>query len=257
LGAVLELPVVNVPGYVFGGFYTDPSYEFELNAAEPISGNVEVYVKLIKTIVNIEKISDDGLYTVTYSDGTTSTFVITDGVNGKDGREIEFTVTDTHIQWRYAGEATWSDLIALEALKGADGVTPIFKIEDNELKYSIDGGSSWVSLGNVKGEQGAPGENGVGIASIEKTKTEGNVDTYTITLTNGVTYTFTVTNGTNGKDGVDGKDGANGADGKDGVDGKDGANGLAVTATVIAGTSLLSNVALLAYVIIRRKRRLF
>ena len=225
LGAVLELPVVNVPGYVFGGFYTDPSYEFELNAAEPISGNVEVYVKLIKTIVNIEKISDDGLYTVTYSDGTTSTFVITDGVNGKDGREIEFTVTDTHIQWRYAGEATWSDLIALEALKGADGVTPIFKIEDNELKYSIDGGSSWVSLGKVKGEQGAPGENGVGIEKVEKTKTEDNVDTYTITLTNGVTYTFTVTNGTNGKDGVDGKDGANGADGKDGVDGNDGANG--------------------------------
>ena len=34
-----------------------------------------------------------------------------------------------------------------------------------------------------------------GIASIEKTSSEGLVDTYTITLTNGQTSTFTVTNG--------------------------------------------------------------
>ena len=38
----------------------------------------------------------------------------------------------------------------------------------------------------------------VSIASIEKTGTEGLVDTYTITLTNGETSTFTVTNGRNG-----------------------------------------------------------
>ena len=45
-----------------------------------------------------------------------------------------------------------------------------------------------------KGETGATGAQGVGIASVEKTATNGNVDTYTITLTDGVTYTFTVTN---------------------------------------------------------------
>ena len=38
--------------------------------------------------------------------------------------------------------------------------------------------------------------NGSSIASIEKTGTSGLVDTYTITLTNGQTSTFTVTNGT-------------------------------------------------------------
>lgn len=37
--------------------------------------------------------------------------------------------------------------------------------------------------------------NGTSIASIEKTDTQGNVDTYTITLTDGSTSTFTVTNG--------------------------------------------------------------
>ena len=46
-----------------------------------------------------------------------------------------------------------------------------------------------------QGPQGEQGETGNGIASIEKTNTEGLVDTYTITFTNGDTTTFTVTNG--------------------------------------------------------------
>ena len=39
------------------------------------------------------------------------------------------------------------------------------------------------------------GETGVSIANIAKTSTSGNVDTYTITMTDGTTYTFTVRNG--------------------------------------------------------------
>lgn len=37
---------------------------------------------------------------------------------------------------------------------------------------------------------------GTGIARIEKTASVGNVDTYTVTLTDGSDYSFTVTNGT-------------------------------------------------------------
>ena len=54
----------------------------------------------------------------------------------------------------------------------------------------------------IQGEQdvqGDKGETGNGISCIEKTKTEGLVDTYTITFTNGTTTTFTVTNGSSGK----------------------------------------------------------
>jgi len=83
--------------------------------------------------------------------------------------------------------------------------------EDNEGEQHIDN-----SLFIADGRDGAPGtdgDDGVGIASIEKTSTSGNVDTYTITLTNGSSTSFTVTNG------VDGKDGKDGADGKDGKDG--------------------------------------
>jgi hypothetical protein len=44
------------------------------------------------------------------------------------------------------------------------------------------------------------GMNGVGIKSIEKTSTNGLVDTYTITLTDNRTQTFTITNSKDGKE---------------------------------------------------------
>lgn len=66
--------------------------------------------------------------------------------------------------------------------------------------YAEDGGtlsySEW--LESIKGEDGK------GIASISKTSSSGNVDTYTITYTDNTTSTFTVTNGTNGNSGSDG-----------------------------------------------------
>jgi len=45
------------------------------------------------------------------------------------------------------------------------------------------------------GQDGTDGTDGRGIASVIKTGTEGNVDTYTITFTDDSTSTFTVTNG--------------------------------------------------------------
>jgi len=40
-----------------------------------------------------------------------------------DGKQVEFQVTTTHIQWRYVGESdsAWRDLIELEDLKGEPG----------------------------------------------------------------------------------------------------------------------------------------
>lgn len=45
------------------------------------------------------------------------------------------------------------------------------------------------------------GQEGQSIKDIKKTSTNGLVDTYTITLTDGTTSTFTVTNGANGAPG--------------------------------------------------------
>lgn len=78
-----------------------------------------------------------------------------------------------------------------------NGATPTITIQDGV--WFVNGVSTGVSALGQKGDKGDPG---VGIVSIEKTSTSGNVDTYTITFTNQTTSTFTVTNGTDGKDGV-------------------------------------------------------
>lgn len=40
---------------------------------------------------------------------------------GHDGREVEFGLSATHVQWRYVGDVAWMDLIALSSLVGATG----------------------------------------------------------------------------------------------------------------------------------------
>ena len=61
---------------------------------------------------------------------------------------------------------------------------------------------------------GDKGETGNGIRSLGKTSTEGLVDTYTVTFTDGTTTMFTVTNGAQGTQGEAGAPGDKGADGK-------------------------------------------
>lgn len=61
--------------------------------------------------------------------------------DGKDGREIEFNVSDSHIQWRYIGEddKSWRNLIDKESLKGEDGqmIDYLEIIEKNSEYYFL------------------------------------------------------------------------------------------------------------------------
>ena len=71
----------------------------------------------------------------------------------------------------------------LEAIESAKGYIP----------YIGTNGNWWI--GNKDTGVDASGKIGVGIEKIEKTETKKNVDTYTITLTDGSIHSFTVTNG--------------------------------------------------------------
>ena len=86
---------------------------------------------------------------------------------------------------------------------------------------------------------GQDGQDGVGIESISKVSSEGNVDTYQIKYTDGSTQSFTVTNG---KDGKSGTNGTNGTNGKNGTAGKDGTDGQSGTVEVIRTQRYTSNV---------------
>ncbi len=125
-------------------------------------------------IVSIEKTSTSGLvdtYTITFDNGDTETFEVTNGEKGDTGSAATISVGST--------------------TTGAAGTS---------ASVTNSGTSSAAILDFVipQGVQGDTGATGNGIASIAKTSTSGLVDTYTITFTNGTTTTFTVTNGQGG-----------------------------------------------------------
>ena len=128
------------------------------------------------SIVSIEKTGSSGnidTYTITYSDGSISYFTVTNGIDGEQG---------------------------IQGIPGEDGHTPVITIGENG-NWFIDG---------VDSNQTAIGKNGNSIVSIEKTGTNDNIDTYTITYSDGSTSYFTVTNGVNGEQGIQGIPGKDG-----------------------------------------------
>ena len=152
-----------------------------------------------------------------------------DGEDGTDGITPQLKIgEDNYWYISYDNGATWASL-GVKATgadgeqgpageNGINGTTPQLRIgEDNYWYVSYDNGTTWTSLGvKATGSNGAQGTPGKGIASILKTNTDGFVDTYTITYTDGTTTTFTVTNG---KDGQNGEQGIQGIQGVPGIDG--------------------------------------
>jgi|GEM_PF-1959403 len=152
-----------------------------------------------------------------------------DSEDGADGITPQIKIgEDNYWYISYDNGATWASL-GVKATgadgeqgpageNGINGTTPQLRIgEDNYWYVSYDNGTTWTSLGvKATGSNGAQGTPGKGIASILKTNTDGFVDTYTITYTDGTTTTFTVTNG---KDGQNGEQGIQGIQGVPGIDG--------------------------------------
>ena len=117
----------------------------------------------IVSIALISSVDNIDTYKIVYSDNETYTFKVTNGINGIQGIQGE---------------------------PGKDGHTPVIIIQ-NGYWYIDDVNTSVLA-------EGIKGETGKGISSIEKTATEGLVDTYTITFSDGEKITYTVTNGKDG-----------------------------------------------------------
>lgn len=137
------------------------------------------------SIVSITLSSTSGLvdtYEILYSDGNKSYFTVTNGADGSKG---------------------------IDGQPGKDGHTPVITISSDGY-WVVDGEKTSTLAKGPKGDQGDPGKDGVSITSIAKTGTNGNVDTYTITYSDGNTSTFTVTNGADGSQGIQGEPGKDG-----------------------------------------------
>lgn len=155
----------------------------------------------IKSIVLSSQSDGVSTYTILYTDGTTSSFTVKDGETGEMGPQ------------------------GIQGIQGEDGHTPVITIGDNG-NWFVDGVDSGVEARGPKGDKGDVGEKGdkgdkgdvgekgdqgekgdkgdmgVSITKIEKTSSDGDVDTYTITYSDNSTSTFTVTNGKDGKNPV-------------------------------------------------------
>ena len=77
-------------------------------------------------------------------------------------------------------------------------IADITMIAEGAQPYVTNTGTSTDPIFHLFLPRSPQGATGNGIANIAKTGTQGLVDTYTITMTDGTTYTFTVTNGQNG-----------------------------------------------------------
>ena len=84
-----------------------------------------------------------------------------------DGREVEFQVSATHIQWRYVPDANgvygWANLIALADLVGAPGAGVEMRSDGANIQYRSIGEADWtdiIPLADITGPQGLQGFQG-------------------------------------------------------------------------------------------------
>lgn len=119
-----------------------------------------------------------------YTDNTTDAL---GGVKGAPATIKSITEIDGghRVTFEWTGTSGKKETSTLDVMNGVNG------------KDGKDG----IGVKGDPGTNGSDGADGIGITSVAKTKTEGLVDTYTITFTDGSTFNYDVTNGKDGKNG--------------------------------------------------------
>ena len=139
-----------------------------------------------KVAAGFSSVRVDGLDIIfTLNDGKTATVTVPAPKDGQDG----VSIINVSLNQQSHLICTLSDGTAIDAGLVHQGV------DGKDGKDGVDGAPG---QDGKDGKDGVDGQDGNGIISIEKTGTEGLVDTYTIYFTNGTTTTFTVTNGSGG-----------------------------------------------------------
>lgn len=140
--------------------------------------NAQQQEKEKREVDSIEKTNSYGLideYTITYTDGSKSTFIVANN-NGDYG---------------------------INTFPGTDGYIPDVKVGENG-NFIVNGVDTGVTVEQINPQDPRS------ILSIEKTDTNGLIDTYTITYSDNTTSTFIVVNGAEGPQGIQGQPGENG-----------------------------------------------
>lgn len=80
-----------------------------------------------------------------------------------DGREVELQKSATHIQWRYVGDASWTNLVALTEItgpagaNGENGEEVMLRKNSTHVQWKLASAVAWtdlIPLADLKGEAG-------------------------------------------------------------------------------------------------------
>ncbi len=176
---------------------TDTSYQFvtDLSGAQGIqgqTGNGIVGINLTTTVGLVDT------YTVTFTNGTSTTFTVTNGEKGDTGSTGVTGAVGNGI----------SSITKTDASGLVDTYTVLFTNGSSTTFTVTNGGKGDKGDTGETGATGLTGATGNGISGIELTSTVGFVKTYTITFTDTSTTTFSVTDGEKGDTGDTGDTGA-------------------------------------------------
>lgn len=176
-------------------------------------------------ISNIEKINTEGIYDtyrMIFTNGEYFDYVIKNGeqgiqgVKGEQGKQgiqgakgekgddgYPFLIYKEYDSLSEFNSNDFPEIGLLFTTKrNEENNIPVYRYTgEKEMPYSFITNLS--ENEGIKGEKGEPGKDGIGILNIEKTSTDGLVDTYTITYSDYSTSTFNVTNGKSDDKNVD------------------------------------------------------
>lgn len=155
---------INIDGEIVDSYF--PVFDEligDINEAIEKTNNLNIVASKTGTITSIS---------ITDKEGLTTTTQVLDGEKGDKGDKGDTGNTG----------AT------------GNGINSITLNQDYTLTIVCTDGTSYTT-DSIRGAKGDTGATGNGIASISKTGTDGLVDTYTVTYTNGSSTTFNITNG--------------------------------------------------------------
>ena len=81
------------------------------------------------------------------------------GDKGDDGEEVELSVRNGYIVWKYTQETSFHQLVALSELEGTDGQEVELRVANEAIQWRL-GNGNWlhlISLASLKGADGADG----------------------------------------------------------------------------------------------------
>lgn len=219
-------------------------------AGAPTGGNSRGISSIDKTGVN----GNVDTYTITYTDNTTSTFTIHNGVdgtngtngrdgqngtNGQDGRDADiWTIgsdgfwykNGTKTEYKSKGEDGANGTNGTNGTNGADGKSAYQSYLDTTTDSPKKTEAQWVA--SLKGADGINGTNG-----RDGTNGTNGADGHTPYIQNGYWYI----NGVNQGVKAEGTNGQNGRDGQDGKDGKDGVVDYSIIEELISRIEVLES----------------